>query len=378
MRPVFIIIAAIGLMSGCKPTERAEIKIPPLPKNEAAVVRTSLAALTDALDDEPGNSEYHFRRALLHEQARDFSKALRDVNQAIENRRTGQAYGRYYVLRGRIYLNRNQTDLAFADALQSEKLGVQSAEADLLRGQMYCIKQQYAKANAALRSAARRTPFDSQIYYWQANVAAGRGDTTQAIALLNGTLGRRRDYVQAYNRLTELYAGLKDYPAAKQYAFAGLKIDSNNVPVNTNLGRIYQRAGQSDSAVQCYRRALKRDTSLHRLNYEIGVVYLQEKNYGAATRYFEKLIPHLNRFSDVPDILAVCYGHTGQDRSKLDTWKADLETDSTNTTTQRLYAALARRVQAKRRQATMDSLANRQRRLFSIKPNIKPVEIKRR
>ncbi len=378
MRLIFILFTALAAVCGCRPAERAEIKIPPLPQNQAAVVRTSLAALTDALDDEPRNSEFHFRRALLHEQARDFGKALQDANQAIENRRTGQAYGRYYVLRGRIYLSLNQTDSAFADAVQSEKLGVQSAEADLLRGQTYCIKQQYTKAGAALRSAARRTPFDPQIYYWQANVAAGGGDTAQAIALLNGTLRRRRNYVQAYNRLTELYAGLKNYPLAKQYAFAGLQTDSNNVSINRNLGKIYQQADQPDSAVQCYRRALKRDTSLHRLEYEIGMIYLQEKNYAAATRYFEKLVPHLNRFPGVPDILAVCYDQTGQERSKLEAWKTDLEADSTDATAQRLYAALARRVQAKRRQYTMDSLANRQRRLFSIKPNIKPVEIKRR
>lgn len=371
-------LAGLGLAWGCRPAERTEIKIPPLPGSQTDVVRTSLAAMTEAIDDEPRNSEYYFRRALLHEQARDFGKALRDAGKAIEHRQTGQAYGRYYVLRGRIYLQRNQTDSAFADAVQSEKLGVQSAEADLLRGQAYCIKGQYAKAGAALRLAARRTPFDPQVYYWQANVAAGSGDTAQAIALLRGTLGRRREYVRAHNRLAELYTGLNDYPAAKREAFAGLGIDSNNVPINSNLGRIYQRTGQPDSAIWCYRRALQRDTSLHRLRYAIGTIYLQEKEYAAATRYFEKLIPHLRRFPGVPDLLAICYDQTGQERPRLEAWKAELEADSTNATVQRLYAALARRVQAKRRQWVMDSLANRQRRLFSIKPSIRPAEIQRR
>ncbi len=361
-------------LTGCRPAERRELKIPPLPAGEQTVIQTSLAALTDAIDDEPGNGSYYFRRALLYEQSRRYEEALRDVKQAIEYRSTGESYGRYYVLRGRLYLLENKIDSAYADAVQSEKLGVQSAAAYLLRGQLYTIKQQYNKATAALNTAQQMTPYNPQIYYWQANAAAGRGDTTQAIAQLTAAIKSRPDYIQVYNRFTEIYTGLRDYATAKQYAFTGLKIDSSNVYLNNNLGKLYRTIHQTDSAIICFRRSLKKDTAQYPLNYDIGMIYLEKKYYWAAIPYFEKLTTRLNKYPQVPEILAVCYDQTGQERYKLESWQATLQADSTDWKTQRLYEALARRVKSKQRQAAMDSLASRKQQLM----NISPVEIKPR
>lgn len=369
-------IGCLGLlgMAACRPAERQELKIPPLPAGEQPVIETSLAALTDAIADEPDNGIYYYRRALLYEQSRRYDEALQDVKQAIEYRSTGEAYGRYYVLRGRIYLLQNQLDSAYADAVQSEKLGAQSAGAYLLRGQLYTIKQQYDKAITALEIAQQMTPYDPQIYYWQANAIAGKGDTTQALALLQSAVESRPDYIQAYNRFTEIYVGLRDYATAKRYAFTGLAIDSSNVYINNNLGKLYRTTHESDSAVLFFQRSLKKDTSQHPLNYEIGMIYLEKKNYWAAMPYFEKLTTRLSKYPDVPELLAVCYDQTGQERYKLEAWQAAIEADSTDWRTQRLFIALSRRVQSKRRQAAMDSIAQRKQRFM----NIKPVEIKRR
>jgi|GEM_PF-2679951 len=359
--------------SSCRPAERKELKIPPLPAGRESVIASSLAALTDAIEDRPRNSVYYYRRAMLYEQSRQYNEALRDIKRAIEYRSTGEPYGRYYVLRGQVYLAQNKVDSAYADAVQSEKLGTQSAAAYLFRGQMYAIKRQYGRAAEALAEARQLTPHDPQIYYWQAQTAAGTGDTTQAIALLNEVLQKQNRYVPAYNRLTEMYTGLQDLATARQYAFAGLRIDSTDVTINNNLGRIYRRTNQTDSALIFFRRSLARDTSQHQLTYEIGSMYLEKKNYWAATPYFEKLSGHFTRYPDVPDILAVCYDLTGRERSKLEVWHAAIQADSTDMKTQRLYDALSRRVQSRRRQAVLDSITHHRRQLIKIAP----VEIRR-
>ncbi|MCU0353894.1 MAG: tetratricopeptide repeat protein [Cytophagales bacterium] len=363
----------VGLLA-CRPAERHELQIPPLPADEAQVQQASLTALSEFVDDEPRNSVYLYRRALLYERMRRYGEALRDVNRAIENRRTGDAYGRYYVLRGRLYLYRNRVDSAYADAVQSEKLGVQSAAAYLLRGQMYTLKREYEKATEALQIARQMTPFDPQVFYWQANAAAGTGDTTRALDLLQESLAARPDYIQAYNRLAEIHVGLRDLPTAKRYAFAGLRLDSTNIYLNNNLGRMYRRTNEPDSALAFYRRSLARDTSQHTLNYEIAAIHLEKKRYWSAIPYLERLVKRPARYPDVPDLLAVCYDRTGQERTKLETFELMLAADSTDTQTQRLRAALTRRIQQRRRQAAMDSLADRRRRFMDIQP----VEIKRK
>ncbi|MDJ1484027.1 tetratricopeptide repeat protein [Cytophagaceae bacterium YF14B1] len=364
----------IILLSACRPAEQKELKIPPLPNGEQAVIQTSLVALTDAIEDEPRNGSYYFRRAALYEQAHRYGESLQDINKAIEYRSTNEAYGRYYVLRGRIYLLQNKIDQAYADAIQSEKLGAQSAAAYLLRGQLYAIKGKYRNAMNALKEAKQMTPFDPQVYYWEANALAGLGDTAQAISLFHTTLQTRKDYIQAYNRLTEIYAKQKDFVTAKQYAYAGLKIDSNNVLINNNLGSIYRLSKQTDSAVYCFQRSLKRDTSQHNLNYELGRIFFEKKNYWTATPYFEKLTTQLGKYPDVPELLAVCYDLTGQERVKMELLQAVLAVDSTDKKTILLYDALNRRITYKRRQMVMDSLATKKQQII----NIAPVEIRRR
>ncbi|MDJ1498169.1 tetratricopeptide repeat protein [Cytophagaceae bacterium DM2B3-1] len=364
----------IILLSACRPAEQKELKIPPLPNGEQAVIQTSLAALTDAIEDEPRNGSYYFRRAALYEQAHRYGESLQDINKAIEYRSTNEAYGRYYVLRGRIYLLQNKIDQAYADAVQSEKLGAQSAAAYLLRGQMYAIKGKYTNAMNALKEAKQMTPFDPQVYYWEANASAGLGDTAQAISLFHTTLQTRKDYIQAYNRLTEIYAKQRDFVTAKQYAYAGLKIDSNNVLINNNLGSIYRLSKQTDSAVYCFQRSLKRDTLQHNLNYELGRIFFDKKNYWTATPYFEKLTTQFAKYPDVPELLAVCYDLTGQERGKMESLQAVLAVDSTDKKTILLYEALNRRITYKRRQMVMDSLATKKQQII----NIAPVEIRRR
>ncbi len=362
----WIWVLSISVWTGCRPAEKKSLKIPPVPANEQVVLQTSLAALSDAIDDEPQNSEYYFRRAYLYEQSKRYEDALSDINQAIENRRTGQAYGQYYILRGRVYLHQNKIDSAYKDAIQTEKLGAQSAEAYLLRGQMYAIKKQYKDAELSLRIAQQMTPYEPQIYYWQANTVAGSGDTVKAISLLHTALSYNHEPVPVYNRLAELHAGLWEWQTAKSYAFAGLKLDPENVVLNNNMGRFYRANRQIDSALIFYGHSLAKDTSQYQLMYEVGTMHMNRRSYWMALPYFEKLLAHIDQFPAIPELLAACYEFTGQQNARLTRWKQVIEADSTNLTAQRVYNTLFRRIQARRRQAAEDTLRKRQ--LIELKP----------
>jgi predicted Zn-dependent protease len=360
------LLLLLSVVWGCRPGETREIKIPPLPEPGASAYKASLAALTDAIDDEPRNSYYYYRRALLYTEANDHKAALNDINNAIEFRKTNEKYGRYYVLRGQLYLAAGKVDSAFQSAQQAEKLDVQSPDFYMLIGQLYTLRKEYDKAAVALDNAQKSTPFEPTTAYYLGMVAAGKGDTARGIELIKSVIPKRPEFKNTYSSLSQIYYGLKNYPEAKQYAHQGLTLDSNDAELNNHLGYIYKAVHRMDSAVIYFKKAVKLDTSLYSTNYELAMIHVKDKEFSRAIPYLEKLLPYQKQYPEVQQLLILSYAKAGREPEALAQYASAVQTDSTNAVAVEMYNLLKERYETRRKRKALDSVARAKARIFEI------------
>jgi signal transduction histidine kinase len=125
-----------------------------------------------------------------------------------------------------------------------------------------------------------------------------------------------------YNNISQLYANLEDYEKALYYNRRAYKIAlKQNDPSHEgivglliNLGEIFKKKGQPDSAIACNIRALiiakkgKNRTNIGIALYNIGENYLTKKDYAQARIYFYQ---SLNIAQKVSDDEGVAYCHSG-------------------------------------------------------------------
>lgn len=91
-----------------------------------------------------------------------------------------------------------------------------------------------------------------QTLFIDAQIAKYKGDTDEAIAVLNKIIKRDRKSHAAYNELAKTYASLANYELAEKNAVKAYELKPDNEWYILNLGSIFEKSHQDDQAIKAY------------------------------------------------------------------------------------------------------------------------------
>ncbi|MES2730937.1 MAG: tetratricopeptide repeat protein [Bacteroidota bacterium] len=322
---LFLLIFCVA----CRPRPGADTTMPPLSASVTMAASDTnspvLQALTDAVEDYSRSPQAWFQRADWYLKKGDWQNALNDINWAI---RLDQNNSMYHYLLALTYQRLGNSKAAWESALQAEKLNNQMPEFFLLMGELSQQRKEYTQAQKYLGKALEINPSAGEVYYFKAKVAAETGDTTQALQWYHQGLKKRPDYVDMYNRLAELANASRNYELALQYVRDGLRQDSLKALVSLqaqDLGRksayanLFYNAGNSfkglnklDTAKYLFDKTVTIKPSFYEADYQLGLLYFNDKNYAKAQGHFEKVKKYQPQFRKTNYFLGVCYTQAGQ------------------------------------------------------------------
>jgi tetratricopeptide (TPR) repeat protein len=259
--------------------------------------------LTDALAQRPGDPGLYHGRAQVHVLLRDWPRARRDFEKAIEcDPRAANAQRLASDLTQLAQLQHLDKD--YAGALEScdRALGVQCDYAPAFRQQGITLLAlgRHAEAGQALDGYLRVGRADPAILEARGLIHFEQGKYSQAIGAYDRSLQLRPEDVRTLSFRGWAYLKLKDYAAARDDFEAALRLDRTSA--DALCGRAYararQRQGEAQAAVKDAEAALEHARGVTpELRYRVACVYALvagwEKNASTAAFYADRAEAHL-------------------------------------------------------------------------------------
>lgn len=145
---------------------------------------------------------------------------------------------------------------------------------------------------------------------WPKQDPSRKHDPLPATELAFGRMKENEaDAVQLKNN-PEAQAHLRD-EARKAYQQA-LKIDPHNLDAQRHLGRLYVKMGDTDRALETYKKAMANHAKQSGLWYDMGLCYTRRKDFGESTRCFRKALELEPENRDYLKMLGMTLAWVGQ------------------------------------------------------------------
>jgi len=177
-----------------------------------------------------------------------------------------------------------------------EKNLIPTNEVFLLSGEVHLIKRDYKKAIESFDIVIKAAPFYAKAYYYKGLAFAELKDTTRAISSVLTSIEQDPELLDAYNTLSALYVGRKDYKSGIQALRSAFNLNPFDELLNLNLGIVYRNMNESDSSIKYYKRAIRINSN----NKEAGLAVAQSLiKIGKPT----EALPYIN---DYPVLTPFC------------------------------------------------------------------------
>ena len=135
---------------------------------------------------------------------------------------------KYHFLAARILDRQEEYEpatLAIQKALSREEPHLETI---ILAGKLFFLQKEYDQTIRLQNRALRISSQDPRPFYWKANVAIVRLDSSNALKYLREALNRHPKYPQVYTSFAQLYLKYEMNKRAIQYANTGLRLNPDN------------------------------------------------------------------------------------------------------------------------------------------------------
>jgi superkiller protein 3 len=302
-------------------------------------------------------------------------------------------------------LARLQLALTFSDDIRREnellkiyRLNPTSYQANYYLGNLYKSRGLNSKAEYHYRKALEKQPYNEhlmkelgdllilqermeeaelvlsgfsagdtlpQAYFYQAKIAAGKGQTDEAIALYRQAIERaNQEYPEAFLNMAILYKQKDDHLNSilnYRYAIAGrphyslahynlallyteldsipqaincyrqsIRIDPEAIKSWYNLGRLYDDLNNNDSAIFAYEYALQIDPAYTRAMLTLANAYLRTEEYQLAIGHYQRLLSYYPRYSKAWFNLGLAYSRQDNAANAMEAYENLIEVDPEN------------------------------------------------
>jgi tetratricopeptide (TPR) repeat protein len=190
---------------------------------------------------------------------------------------------------GRVLMAKAQLDGAIAEYRKAIQLEPNNARSHDLLGQALAVKQDLAGAVAAFRQAIRLDPKDARAHFHLGTTLYAKGDLDGAIAEYQQTIRLDPRFVGAFTKLGDALAVKGRLDEAIACYRKALQIDPpDRVEPYYGLGKVLQRKGQHQQAVQVFKKVISLKPNWAEGHLALGVALKDAGQVRAAVEAFRK------------------------------------------------------------------------------------------
>ena len=165
----------------------------------------------------------------------------------------------------------------------------ESAEVYYNIGYIKTAQGQYPEAIEAFRKATQLDRLFAKAY--------------EAMGRAYKALGQPEKAEESLNRAAEIYLSSEKEEDAEEVLNEILEVNPDTINVYNNLGVLYRRKGEYQTALKHYEKALRIHPNEPNIYYNIGRIYVDMKNLGEAKSNFEKALVLDPDFSEARKVL---------------------------------------------------------------------------
>ena len=237
--------------------------------------------------DSPILAETLAVRGYLYANKREYDLALADWTKAID---LDPEDAGVYRNRGTAYLFKGDFDSAIQDLNKAIDLDPEEAGVYNNRGLAYTGKSDFDLAIQDHSKAIDLAPEDANAYNNRGLACAGKSDFDSAIQDFNKAIDLDPEYAGAYNNRGHAYTGKSDFDLAIQDYSKAIDLASEDAGAYSNRGTAYYRKGDFDSAIQDLNKAIDLDPEDANAYNNRGHAYAGKSDFDSAIQDYSKAI----------------------------------------------------------------------------------------
>lgn len=310
---VLILLATLSgsILQSCQSDARNATRIPPTVKKAKKQWQDdALLSLSDLISRNTDTDLNYFKRARIYFDREQFSLALEDINEAINEK---DNVGEYFLLRGKVNRELGEIDNALEDAERAEALQQSSPDLYILLADIFQVKNKFREANKYLVQAMKMAPYDGSAYYVKGMLLARQGDSLASLANLNSAISMNPRLIRAYQQSTIIYRKLLNFDQALDFNNKAIKRFPNNAELYFERGDIYKNLSITDTALVYYQKATSLNPKFEDAFFQIGALEIKQRGYYGALLAFQKLIQINPKHPQINYLIAYCYEKLGND-----------------------------------------------------------------
>ncbi|MCF0058590.1 tetratricopeptide repeat protein [Dyadobacter sp. CY356] len=304
---VLILLAALSgsILQSCQSDARNATRIPPTVKKAKKQWQDdALLSLSDLISRNTDTDLNYFKRARIYFDREQYSLALADINEAINEK---DNVGEYFLLRGKVNREIGEIDNALEDAERAEALQQSSPDLYILLADIFQVKNKFRDANKYLVQAMKMAPYDGSAYYVKGMLLARQGDSLASLANLNSAITMNPRLIRAYQQSTIIYRKLLNFDQALAFNNKAIKRFPNNAELYFERGEIYKSLSAIDTALVNYRKATIINPKYADAFFQIGALEVGQRGYYSALLAFQQLLNLRPNHPQINYLVGYCY-----------------------------------------------------------------------
>ena len=284
----FPLVLVLFICCSCTADDRKNSKIPPSfsespeKRNQAA-----LNFLSSSIRSNPAVAENYSKRALIYLELDNPQKAFEDIEEAISLKPNT---GKYLYVKALILNQLANYKSAFSFAQQAENLAFDKPELYLLMSELAVHNNDFKKADFFLAKSLQETPYNGDAYFWKSKMIARQKDTLSAIDFMLRSIDLKPRKLESYETLSDYYAQIGNYQAAKAAIVKGKSIFGDNIDFLKLEANLFEKRGFLDSALQVHSKILVKDPDDKASLVKSVYIYTRWRSYFKAIELNAKLI----------------------------------------------------------------------------------------
>ncbi|MHC1707617.1 MAG: tetratricopeptide repeat protein [Bacteroidales bacterium] len=250
-------------------------------------IPADIQQLTLKIEAEPGNSDLYWERSKIYLERKDSDKAFADINKAIELK-PGSA--KYFITLSDIYLIKGMPRNCREALEKAISLDSQETEAYLKLAELSLYFKDYNRVFMYTDQALKVDQASSKAHFIRGFALKEQGDTATSIKAFQKAADVDQNYYDAFIQLGLLFSAKKN-KLAVDYLNSALNLKPQSIEALYNLGMYYQETEDFNKAMENYRAILQLEPSNKFAYFNLGYIHMYYlRVYGEGVRYFSKAI----------------------------------------------------------------------------------------
>lgn len=218
-------------------------------------------------------------------------------------------------LLGHLYYKQKKYEEAIAEFKKALEKNPDYSDAIFGLALAYKETRRFDEAIVGFRRLMEIDPKDTKPNFHLSDIYQDRGDLDEAVRLVQAALQLDPEVRLLYNRLGALYLEKKMYEAAEKEIRHALTMERSAPLFNAhfNLALIHEARGELDLALSEYRKEQETSPFNYKPDYNLGLLYLREKDYEAAIKELNGSIKKQEDYAPAYIFLAKCFMDSGKD-----------------------------------------------------------------